>query len=73
MELMQKCSKDDDAIGVEDLERWPSDSKAVGFLSRKNVRRIRERIDRGGYVRLLLDHLTYSSILSSYLHGGWKS
>jgi hypothetical protein len=34
MELMQKYVKDDGAVGVEDLERWPSDSNAVDFLSR---------------------------------------
>ena len=33
MELMQKSTKDDGATGVDDLERWPSDSDAVGFLS----------------------------------------
>ena len=33
MELMQKYAKDDGAIGVDDLERWPSDCNAVGFLS----------------------------------------
>ncbi|KAL9629581.1 MAG: hypothetical protein Q9164_006820 [Protoblastenia rupestris] len=33
MELMQKYSKDDNAVGVKDLDRWPSSSKAVGFLS----------------------------------------
>ncbi len=33
MELMQKYTKDDEAIGVEDLDRWPLDSDAVGFLS----------------------------------------
>ena len=33
IELMQKYVKDDGAIGVEDLDRWPFDSNAVGFLS----------------------------------------
>jgi hypothetical protein len=33
MELMQKYAKDDGAIGIEDLERWPSTSDAIGFLS----------------------------------------
>lgn len=33
MELMQKYVKDDGAVRVDDLRRWPSDSKAVGFLS----------------------------------------
>jgi hypothetical protein len=33
MELMQKYVKDGGAIGVEDLDRWPSDSNAVAFLS----------------------------------------
>ena len=33
MELMQKYTKDDGAIGIEDLDRWPSASDAVGFLS----------------------------------------
>lgn len=33
MELMQKFSRDDGTIGVEDLNRWPSSSHAVGFLS----------------------------------------
>jgi hypothetical protein len=34
MELMQKYVKDDGAVGVENLDRWPSDSNAVDFLSR---------------------------------------
>jgi hypothetical protein len=34
MELMQKYVKDDGAVGVEDLECWPSDSNAVNFLLR---------------------------------------
>lgn len=33
MELMQKYTKDDGAIGVDDLRRWPSNSDVVGFLS----------------------------------------
>ena len=33
MELMQKYTKHDGAIGVDDLVRWPSDCNAVGFLS----------------------------------------
>jgi hypothetical protein len=33
MELMQKYTKDDGAVGVENLERWPADSNAVSFLS----------------------------------------
>jgi len=33
MKLMEKCTKDDEAIGVEDLNRWPFDSDVVGFLS----------------------------------------
>lgn len=33
MELMQKYDKDNGAIGIEDLDRWPSDSNAVAFLS----------------------------------------
>ncbi|OBT40475.1 hypothetical protein VE00_07894 [Pseudogymnoascus sp. WSF 3629] len=33
MELMQKYTKDDGAIGIDDLDRWPSDCNAVGFLS----------------------------------------
>lgn len=33
MELMQKYPKDDGAVGVEDLDRWPCNSNAVGFLS----------------------------------------
>lgn len=33
MELMQKYTKDDGAVGVDDLRRWPSNSDAVGFLS----------------------------------------
>jgi hypothetical protein len=32
MELMQKYTKDDGAVGVDDLRRWPSNSDAVGFL-----------------------------------------
>jgi hypothetical protein len=33
MELMQGYVKEDGAVGVDDLLRWPSDSHAVGFLS----------------------------------------
>ena len=33
MELMQGYAKDDGAIGVDDLQRWPLGSAAVGFLS----------------------------------------
>lgn len=33
MELMQKYCKDDGVVGVENLDRWPIDSKAVTFLS----------------------------------------
>lgn len=33
MKLMQKYIKEDRAIGIDDLHRWPSSSDAVGFLS----------------------------------------
>ncbi|EEH47854.2 serine/threonine protein kinase [Paracoccidioides brasiliensis Pb18] len=33
MELMDKDAKEDGAVGVNDLQRWPSGSNAVGFLS----------------------------------------
>jgi hypothetical protein len=33
MELMQKYTKDDEAIGIENLDRWPEDFAAVEFLS----------------------------------------
>ncbi|KAI3281372.1 hypothetical protein DTO002I6_9871 [Penicillium roqueforti] len=33
MRLMQKYDKDQGVVGVIDLERWPIDSAAVGFLS----------------------------------------
>jgi hypothetical protein len=33
MELMQKYVKEDGAIGIDNLQRWPSNSDAVGFLS----------------------------------------
>ncbi|CDM29930.1 Protein kinase-like domain [Penicillium roqueforti FM164] len=33
MQLMQKFDKDQGVVGVIDLERWPIDSAAVGFLS----------------------------------------
>lgn len=33
MELMQKYIKDDGAVGVDNLHRWPSDCDAVTFLS----------------------------------------
>ena len=33
MELMQGYTKDDGAVGIDDLGRWPSDSRAVDFLS----------------------------------------
>lgn len=32
MELMQKYEKDDGMVGVDDLDRWPVDSNAFGFL-----------------------------------------
>ncbi|KAL5344938.1 hypothetical protein ACLOAV_009891 [Pseudogymnoascus australis] len=33
MELMQKYTQDNGAVGVENFDRWPSDSDAVAFLS----------------------------------------
>lgn len=33
MELMQKYIKDNEMVGVDDLDRWPVDSAAFGFLS----------------------------------------
>ena len=33
MELMQTYDKNDGVVGVDDLDRWPVDSDAVGFLS----------------------------------------
>ena len=33
MEIMQKYAKDDGAFGIENLDRWPSASDAVGLLS----------------------------------------
>lgn len=33
MELMEKDTKESGLVGVNDLERWPSDSEAVEFLS----------------------------------------
>ena len=33
MELMQTYDKHDGVVGVDDLERWPVDSDAFGFLS----------------------------------------
>jgi hypothetical protein len=33
MELMQKYPQEDGRIGLENLDRWPSNSKAVDFLS----------------------------------------
>jgi len=33
MELMQGYPREDGAVGVEDLYRWPSDCNAVSFLS----------------------------------------
>ena len=33
MELMQGYTKDGCAVGIDDLGRWPSDSRAVDFLS----------------------------------------
>ena len=34
MELMQGYVKENGAVGVDDLDRWPIDSDAVNFLSR---------------------------------------
>jgi hypothetical protein len=33
MELIQKYIKEDRAIGVDNLDRWPLNSDALGFLS----------------------------------------
>jgi hypothetical protein len=33
MELMQGYAKDNGAISVDNLHRWPNGSDAVGFLS----------------------------------------
>ena len=33
MEIMQKYVKGDGMVGVDDVERWPVDSDAFGFLS----------------------------------------
>lgn len=33
MELMQKYGKEDNKTGVDDIERWPCDSRATSFLS----------------------------------------
>lgn len=33
MELLQKYVKSDGKVGIDNLDRWPSDSLAVGFLS----------------------------------------
>ena len=33
MELIQKYVKENGAIGVDNLHRWPSNSDALGFLS----------------------------------------
>ena len=33
MESTQKHVKEDGVVGIEDLDRWPSDSAAVDFLS----------------------------------------
>ena len=33
MELMQTYDKNDGVIGVDDLDHWPVDSDAFGFLS----------------------------------------
>lgn len=53
MELMQKYSKEDGAIGVEDLDRWPFSSNAVAFLSDttsalsvKELNQVRDTIHR---------------------------
>ncbi|KAJ5346799.1 uncharacterized protein N7506_000052 [Penicillium brevicompactum] len=34
MELLQKYVKDEGAVGIDDLNRWPSNSLGVDFLSR---------------------------------------
>ena len=33
MELMQTYDENDGVVGVDDLDRWPVDSDAFGFLS----------------------------------------
>ncbi|KAJ5216813.1 hypothetical protein N7468_009821 [Penicillium chermesinum] len=33
MEIMQKYVKDDGVVGVDDVDRWPVDSDAFGFLA----------------------------------------
>lgn len=33
MQLMQKCDKEEGIVGIDDINRWPVDSDAFGFLS----------------------------------------
>jgi hypothetical protein len=73
MELMQKYAKDDGAVGVEDLSRWPSDSDAVGFLSETTSASCVTQLIK---VKLLIPGFTsliFHSILLSCLSGSQKN
>ena len=68
MELMQKYSKEDGAIGVENLDRWPSDSEAVGFLSITISASSMAELKRVGYSIDLYYNLTFpASVISAFL------
>ena len=57
MELMQKYSKDDGVIGVEDLDRWPLGSKAVNFLSETTCTTSPKELTKVGIQLLQLKYL----------------
>ena len=52
MELMQTYDKHDGVVGVDDLERWPVDSDAFGFLSTVSSTASIEALEQVSHSRL---------------------
>ncbi|KAJ6018497.1 hypothetical protein N7522_001961 [Penicillium canescens] len=51
MEVMQKYVKDDGMVGVDDVDRWPVDSDAFGFLSALSTAKSIESLKKQPLVR----------------------
>ncbi|OQD76722.1 hypothetical protein PENANT_c125G00252 [Penicillium antarcticum] len=51
MEIMQKYVKDDGMVGVDDVDRWPVDSDAFGFLSALSTAKSMESLKEQPLVR----------------------
>lgn len=57
MQLMQKYDKEDGAIGVDDLKRWPMESAAVSFLGASGATasmKILKQVSHSAWARNLL-------------------